>query len=261
MEPISPWFAASFEGGRRARGSPATTCPKILGVRMSVGCLTILSGAEEGQRILLRDLSVFEVGRSQGNHVCLKDESVAMSHLRILRDGTQYSVYDLGTRRGIEVNGARVEKADLQPGFTLKVGDVALKFELVDEETEGRLASSAPDSKEKDSQARHGGVLTKTRASTPTLVVVDGDDRGRRLPLVEKTHFRIGRSVTADLRLFDGKISREHCVVEAVQDHHIIVDLESANGTIVNGERIKKAVLKEGDFVRLGFTMIKYDRV
>ena len=46
-----------------------------------------------------------------------------------------------------------------------------------------------------------------------------------------------------------------------VRDHHIIVDLESANGTVVNGDRVKKTVLKEGDFIRLGYTMLKYDRV
>jgi len=68
-------------------------------------------------------------------------------------------------------------------------------------------------------------------------------------------------SVTSDLKLLDGKISRDHCVIEVVRDHHIIIDLESANGTIVNGERIRKSVLKEGDFIRLGFTMLKYDRV
>ena len=101
----------------------------------------------------------------------------------------------------------------------------------------------------------------KTRASTPTLVVVDGEDQGRRLPLVGKTQFRIGRSVTSDLKLLDGKISRDHCIVESVRDHHIIIDLESANGTVVNGERVKKTVLKEGDFIRLGYTMLKYDRV
>ncbi len=228
---------------------------------MKVGCLTILEGSEAGKRILLKNLSVFEAGRSQGNHICIKDESVAMSHFRICRNGQQFSVYDLGTKHGTHVNGQPVEKVDLEPGQIIQAGDVKILFELVDEETPGRLASSAPDSDEKDAQAMNGGVLTKTRASTPTLLVVDGEDRGRRLPLVGKNQFKIGRSVTSDLKLADGKISRDHCIVETVRDQFIIIDLESANGTIVNGDRVKKTVLKEGDFIRLGFTMIKYDRV
>jgi pSer/pThr/pTyr-binding forkhead associated (FHA) protein len=228
---------------------------------MKIGCLTIQEGKEAGKRILLKNLSVFEAGRSQGNHVCLKDESVAMSHFRLYRDGQDYSIYDLGSKKGTLVNGEPVEKVALHPGDVIQAGDLTMAFDLVDEETPGRLASSAPDSEERDSQAFNGGVLTKTRASTPTLVVVDGEDQGRRLPLVGKTQFRIGRSVTSDLKLVDGKISRDHCLVEAVRDHHIIIDLESANGTVVNGERVKKTVLKEGDFIRLGYTMLKYDRV
>lgn len=228
---------------------------------MKVGCLNILDGSEEQKRILLRDLSVFEAGRSTGNHICLKDDSVAMSHFRVYRKGQEYSIYDLGTKRGTLVNGEPVEKMDLQSGHVIQAGDVRMAFELVDEETPGRLASSAPDSDERDAQAFNGGVLTKTRASAPALIVVDGEDRGRRLPLAGKSQFRIGRSITSDLKLIDSKISRDHCLVESVKDHHIIIDLESANGTIVNGERVKKTVLKEGDFVRLGFTMLKYDRV
>ncbi len=226
-----------------------------------VGCLTILEGLDTGKKILLKNLSVFEAGRSQGNHVCLKDDTVAMSHFRVCRNGQQFSVYDLGTKRGTFVDGQKIEKVDLKDGAVIQAGDVRIEFSLVDEETPGRLASSAPDSDEEDAQSMNGGVLTKTRASTPTLVVVDGEDRGRRLPLVGKAQFKIGRAVTCDLKLLDGKISREHCTVEVVRDQYIIVDLESANGTIVNGDRVKKTVLKEGDFVRLGFTMLKYDRV
>ena len=228
---------------------------------MKTGCLTIHYDSGQEAKILLKNLSVFEAGRSQGNHVCLKDESVAMSHFRIYRNGQEYSVYDLGTKKGTLVNGQRTEKVVLKAGDVVQAGELKMTFDLVDDETPGRLASSAPDSSEKDAQAINGGVLTKTRASAPTLVVVDGDDAGRRLPLVGKTQFKIGRSVTSDLKLVDGKVSRDHCLVEAVRDHYIIIDLESANGTIVNGERVKKTVLQEGDFIRLGYTMLKYDRV
>lgn len=228
---------------------------------MRTGCLTLQEADGQEKRILLKNLSVFEVGRSQGNHVCIKDDSVALSHFRIYRNAQEYSVYDLGTTKGTLVNGERVEKAPLHPGDVIQAGSVKILFELVDEETPGRLASSAPDSDEKDAQALNGGVLTKTRASTPTLVVIDGDDAGRRLPLVGKGQFKVGRSVTSDLKLVDGKVSRDHCLIETVRDHHIIVDLESANGTVVNGERVRKTVLQEGDLIRLGYTMLKYDRV
>ena len=55
----------------------------------------------------------------------------------------------------------------------------------------------------------------------------------------------------------------EHVLAALVglQVDNIIIDLDSSNGTVVNGERVKKTVLKEGDYIRLGFTMIRYERV
>lgn len=228
---------------------------------MKVGCLTIQEGADAGKKVLLKNLSVFEAGRSQGNHIYIRDPSVACSHFRVYRSGQQYSVYDLGTKSGTQVNGEAIDKVDLDNGDTIQAGDVKMGFELVDETVEGRLASSAPDSDERDAQSTNGGVLTKTRASQPALVVIDGQDQGKTFSLKGKSQFKIGRSVTSDLLLSDGKVSRDHCVIESVRDQHIIIDLESANGTVVNGDRVKKTVLKEGDFIRLGYTMLKYDRV
>ncbi len=228
---------------------------------MKVGCLTINNGEEAGKKILLKNLSVFEAGRSQGNHIFLKDSSVACSHFRIYRSGQEYSVYDLGTKNGTMVNGESVDKIELASGDSIQVGSIEMTFDLVDENVEGRLASSAPDSNEQDAQSTNGGVLTKTRASQPALVVIDGQDQGKVFSLKGKSQFKIGRSVTSDLLLSDGKVSRDHCVIESARDQHIIIDLESANGTVVNGDRVKKTVLKEGDFIRLGYTMLKYDRV
>lgn len=228
---------------------------------MKIGCLTFTDSDGQERRILLKNLTVFEAGRSQGNHICLKHDSVAMSHFRVYRKGQDYSIYDLGTRRGTFVNGHRVEKTDLHPGDVIQAGDLQIVFELVDEETPGRLASSAPDSDEKDAQAFNGGVLTKTAASVPTLVVIDGNDAGRRLALVGKSRFKVGRSSSSDLKLTDGKVSRDHCMIESVKDRHVIIDLESSNGTVVNGEKVKKTVLQEGDIIRLGFTVLKYDRL
>jgi pSer/pThr/pTyr-binding forkhead associated (FHA) protein len=227
---------------------------------MREGCLTIFEGEQSGKRFLLKNLSVFEAGRSQGNHIHLKDPSVAMSHFRVYRSGQQFSIYDLGSTKGTLVNGEAVDKVDLTPGDEIQVGDVKMLFELVSPDVSGRLASSAPDSEETDAQARCGGITTKTAKSKPTLIVLDGHDSGKRYSLDGKAQFKIGRSVTSDLKLSDAKVSRDHCIVELVRDHHIIIDLESANGTVVNGDRVRKTVLKEGDFIRLGYTMLKYDR-
>jgi len=239
---------------------------------MRIGCLFISRGKEEEKRFLLKNLSVFEGGRATGSHILLKDESVAFCHFRICKNESEYSIYDQGSSKGTLVNGERVEKTILNPGDLIQAGNVQLQFDLVDESTPGQLASSAPVMEEGDDsrserepagggREKRGKRKGKGKALIPALVVIDGKDKGKTFLLNEKERYKIGRATSSDLKLTDEKISRQHCLVEAVRDHYIIIDLNSSNGTVVNGERIKKTVLKNGDYIRLGFTMMKYDMV
>ena len=112
---------------------------------MKVGMISLLGGAAAGQTFLLKNLSVFEGGRSAGNHVLIKDPSVAMSHFRICRNENEYVLYDQGAKNGTSINGDAFEKHVLQSGDVIRAGEIEMRFDLVDEDTPGRLASSAPD--------------------------------------------------------------------------------------------------------------------
>jgi pSer/pThr/pTyr-binding forkhead associated (FHA) protein len=238
---------------------------------MSNGCLVITKGQGEGKRFLLENLSVFEGGRALGSHVYLKDDSVAHCHFRIYRKDGEYSIYDLGTSKGTLVNGRRAEKTVLADGDRIQIGDVELRFDLeaapahpTPSAGPAERAEPPPAPEDEAPPLPPAPVQQQTgreRVAQPSLVIIDGKDKGMTFSLKGKERFKIGRAMSSDLKLSDGKISREHCVVESVRDHHIIIDLESSNGTVVNGERVKKTVLKEGDYIRLGFTMLKYDRV
>ena len=72
----------------------------------------------------------------------------------------------------------------------------------------------------------------------------------RILPGVART---IGRSTGADFILDAALVSRVHCQLVALGDGALEVrDLESTNGTYVNGNRIEKALLTPGDKVQVG---------
>jgi len=72
----------------------------------------------------------------------------------------------------------------------------------------------------------------------------------RILPGVART---IGRSTGADFILDAALVSRVHCQLVALRDGALEVkDLESTNGTYVNGNRIEKARLAPGDRVQVG---------
>jgi sigma-B regulation protein RsbU (phosphoserine phosphatase) len=87
--------------------------------------------------------------------------------------------------------------------------------------------------------------------SEPRLQVQDS--LGRRLVVLDKPIFTIGRRSTSDLPLTDSEISREHAEIANVGGQYVIRDRGSRHGTFVNGRQItKEHVLADGDRIRLG---------
>jgi pSer/pThr/pTyr-binding forkhead associated (FHA) protein len=71
----------------------------------------------------------------------------------------------------------------------------------------------------------------------------------RILPGSVKT---IGRSSGAEFIVDAAMVSRLHCQLTAGAAELEVVDLDSTNGTLVNGQRVKRASLKEGDTLGVG---------
>jgi TonB family protein len=71
---------------------------------------------------------------------------------------------------------------------------------------------------------------------------------------------KIGRLATSDVRLEDDKVSRMHAVIEVTAPGEVfIIDLGSATGTLVNGEKINKRKLQTGDEVQVGNKRLHVD--
>lgn len=68
------------------------------------------------------------IGRSQGVDIRLEDPNVSRRHAELRQEGTAYWVVDLGSTNGVEVNGARVERAKLEPGDEITLGESRLVF-------------------------------------------------------------------------------------------------------------------------------------
>jgi diguanylate cyclase (GGDEF)-like protein len=72
------------------------------------------------------------------------------------------------------------------------------------------------------------------------------------LMLNEGKVYVIGRSVRSDIALPHGSVSRKHAVIEWVGSGFILRDLQSTNGTYLNGARMTEARLNPGDKIRIG---------
>lgn len=73
----------------------------------------------------------------------------------------------------------------------------------------------------------------------------------------EEPSFIIGRGRTTRIILLDSKVSARHAQVDCVNQQYTIRDLNSTNGTFVNGSAVTEAQLAVGDEIRLGQTVLK----
>ncbi|MBM4375594.1 MAG: diguanylate cyclase [Deltaproteobacteria bacterium] len=87
------------------------------------------------------------------------------------------------------------------------------------------------------------------------LTVLIGAEVGRLFPL-EQAETVIGRSANATITLDDDSVSRMHCTVVRVGPDYMVEDRGSSNGTYLNGERVERARLKDGDKIRVGETTV-----
>ena len=75
---------------------------------------------------------------------------------------------------------------------------------------------------------------------------------------LNKERTSIGRRATNDIQIDNLAISGEHARVVTLRDDSFLEDLNSTNGTLVNGLPVKKHLLKNGDVVELGKYKLKY---
>jgi pSer/pThr/pTyr-binding forkhead associated (FHA) protein len=90
-----------------------------------------------------------------------------------------------------------------------------------------------------------------------TLRILDGADRGRVFADMP-TPLTIGREEGNPIQLNDERISRFHLKIQEDQNKIVLTDLQSTNGTKVNGENVQIWVLRPGDVIAVGRTMLVF---
>ncbi len=85
----------------------------------------------------------------------------------------------------------------------------------------------------------------------PQLIITKGDRTGEHFALSDKP-ILIGRAPACDIILHDASISSRHARLEREAGAWFLSDLDSSNGTLVNGQPIRRAPIQEGDILTLG---------
>jgi pSer/pThr/pTyr-binding forkhead associated (FHA) protein len=98
------------------------------------------------------------------------------------------------------------------------------------------------------------GVVIHEGTRVGSLVLPDG----RRFPLGESPVV-LGRASDCEVVLADPRSSRRHSQIQPVGHGFVISDLDSMNGTVVNGTPIREHPLSDGDEIRLGSTVLHFE--
>lgn len=138
------------------------------------------------------------------------------------------------------------------------------------------LGAEELDEWEKEASAAEGGIAkgetplsqenaewmeaTKPNVQVrPQLTIISGNENvGKSFPIDGTV--TIGRSHTNKIILKDAKTSRQHAEIKPRGDEVILIDLNSSNGTLVNGERVQEHVLSPNDEIQIGDYTLQYQQ-
>ena len=119
----------------------------------------------------------------------------------------------------------------------------------------GRIQTSMERMGSAPSPAAIGTAATTLPEWSPELVRIDGD-RSISHTLGRRT--RIGRAPGCELHIDSSSVSRHHALILAGTREAIIEDLNSTNGVILNGRKVTRQVLNDGDIVTIGEIQFRY---
>jgi len=192
-------------------------------------------GQDQDPRSIRLNRLTCVVGARSRVHLPLRSPLVSRAHALIILDEDEIYIRDLASRNGLQVNGSAVHESALKVGDLLRIGPHIFQCQ-----SGFTAASEAGDAEE-----------AKPRAS----LTVRGSER--RYSIDGRT-FLLGRRDTCDLTLDDRLVSRVHAVVFRRDNRAFVRDLNSKNGTFLNGRRVREVELADGDEMQLAGNFIRY---
>jgi pSer/pThr/pTyr-binding forkhead associated (FHA) protein len=206
----------------------------------------------ERREFVLIEGATASIGRSSTNDISIPERHVSRQHAVIaFRDGI-FTLADLGSANGTFVNDRR-----LTDPFPLAHGDIIRLYVPV-------LMFSAIVSQEDEDNARKTGTLIAPAEGDglAKLLVTAGPQEGTQFPMYQDT-MTVGRTTADtnwDIALQDRAVSRPHCRFMKQGDGWSVMDLGSANGTMLNAVPVTAEArsLKDGDVLNIGETTLLF---
>lgn len=189
------------------------------------------------------------VGRGDQADLQIMDPLVSRMHAVVHQAGDGWRVTDLGSANGIWRDGTRVAHTTVTVGpATVRLGGPEGPSLYLVPRGESGADDPAPD-------------RTWRATGSPTTAAPEGRRPERVIASYDLTRgaLLIGRSLSNGIVLPDLLVSREHAKVWTGTDGTVLLDLDSGNGTYVNGRRIRRCRLNQGDLISIGPHRLRHE--
>lgn len=207
----------------------------------------------------------FVIGRAPDCGLPIDEPLASRQHAEVVLERGSYWVRDRGSRNGTSVNGEKINaNRELKDGDEIEIGATRLKFiwdrsrQEDEDDDKTRVASAADLVKKAPGQQV---VQKKNQGNFEVKVrVVDGPLQGGVFRDWEGP-LTIGRGLDNHVVLLDDAVSTAHAQIVQEGDAYFIVDLKSSNGTFLDGVKVQKTRLSNGQKIKVGVSTLVFDLV
>jgi pSer/pThr/pTyr-binding forkhead associated (FHA) protein len=206
----------------------------------------------EEEEFILTEGATASIGRLADNDICIPEQHVSRQHSVISYDDTigGFMIKDLGSSNGTFVNDKQVKD---DPSLLMHGDEIRLYVP--------KLRFSAAVTEHEMTVAAEKGTLITAVANTGKgrIIITTGPQEGNNIPLL-LNELTVGRATSRanwEISLQDPSVSRPHARLELQGEHWVIIDLGSANGTLVNNNPVDGVgvALRDGDLIAFGQTL------
>lgn len=171
------------------------------------------------------------IGKSKSNDVVLPMPEISRYHAVIAKKRRCWTITDTFSKNGVLVNGRKIEeRTEIEDGDIITIGSIPLKFlcaEAVSADSKNEMRTAATELKSNDNIAY--AVLVDAKTHRPIYL--------------RKKDVLIGRSDDADIQINLNTVSSEHARIHLTSRGWALSDLNSHNGTKLNGRYINQPQL------------------
>jgi pSer/pThr/pTyr-binding forkhead associated (FHA) protein len=183
------------------------------------------------------------IGRSATNALVIDDPLARDVHMEVLVDNEHLTLRNLVPSQPVSVNGQPVTGAcELKPSDQISLGKIELL--VIDPKREAKLVA---EQSANDARSRSPMTGWSLKAHHTAL--------GNRVYSLKEQNV-VGRSSDCDISLAAAHLSRRHAQLQVVDGMLFVKDLDSANGTFLNGKRVTEARVRRGD--ELSFDVLTF---